>query len=134
MRIFKDYNPGEEDTDADGDGDVCDNCPGVPNPDQDDLDDDEEGDLCDDDIDGDNILNASENCPDVENEDQEDIDGNGDACDPEPCPTVPATCGTVPRLGAERSGKVAVTSFLITFMPLIMIPVLKGWRMPMGKR
>jgi len=87
------YNPGQEDIDGDGTGDVCDactdsdgdgygdpgfaantcdvdNCPDDYNPDQADPD-------------GDNIGSVSDNCPDVYNPEQTDTDGDnlGDACD-----------------------------------------------------
>lgn len=60
----------QTDTDGDGVGDVCDNCPMVQNVDQTDTDADGIGDACD-------------NCLSVSNPDQSDSDddGVGDACD-----------------------------------------------------
>ena len=60
----------QNDRDEDGRGDVCDNCPEMPNPAQEDGDGDRVGDTCD-------------SCPDIANPDQEDVDrdGTGDACD-----------------------------------------------------
>lgn len=40
----------QEDTDGDGKGDICDNCPDRPNPDQEDADGDGIGDACDDEL------------------------------------------------------------------------------------
>jgi hypothetical protein len=64
------------DTDTDGTGDACDNCPVDANEDQADADGDGVGDVCD-------------NCPATANADQtdSDSDGAGDACDP--CPNDP---------------------------------------------
>ncbi len=39
-----------------------DNCPDLDNPGQEDFDEDGAGDICDDDIDGDGVLNASDGC------------------------------------------------------------------------
>jgi hypothetical protein len=59
-----------------------DNCPSLANPGQTDSDADGEGDACEDD-DGDAVFNALDNCPDTANSDQidTDSDGAGDACD-----------------------------------------------------
>jgi hypothetical protein len=85
--------PDPTDSDADGVGDLCDNCPNAANPDQDDADVDGTGDACDDctDSDGDGFGNPGyaantcpdDNCPEVYNPDQTETDGDGigDLCD-----------------------------------------------------
>ncbi|MHC4498175.1 MAG: immunoglobulin domain-containing protein, partial [Planctomycetota bacterium] len=72
-----------DDTDDDGVGDPCDNCPNTPNPDQTDTDDDDLGDACDPDMDDDGLANESDNCPLTPNADQTNSDGDtlGDVCD-----------------------------------------------------
>lgn len=75
-------NPDQADTDKDGKGDMCDNCPLVGNPDQKDENADGVGDVCEDtDLDG--VAAAKDNCPRTNNSDQMDwdVDGIGDLCD-----------------------------------------------------
>jgi hypothetical protein len=73
------------DSDGDGRGDGEDNCPQVSNPGQVDTDQDGQGDACDSDDDDDGVLDGSDNCPVTANPDQLDTDGDGTgtACDPD---------------------------------------------------
>jgi len=69
------------DSDKDGVGDTCDNCPCIDNPIQEDAD-------------GDDIGNVCDNCPSDINQDQTDTDGDciGDVCDSDPNnPNIPTT-------------------------------------------
>lgn len=78
---------GYGDMDGDGDSDLCDNCPTVPNADQLDSDGDGLGDACDtdgqNDADHDGVVDSADNCPSLWNPRQPDGDGDGrgDACD-----------------------------------------------------
>ncbi|MBU0983639.1 MAG: hypothetical protein KKA42_07200 [candidate division Zixibacteria bacterium] len=85
--------PDLTDSDFDGVGDDCDNCPSISNADQADVDGDFVGDACDDCIDPDldgfgtpgfaSSTCPDDNCPDVYNPSQTDTDndGIGDACE-----------------------------------------------------
>jgi hypothetical protein len=78
-------SPWANDSDGDGLGHECDNCPNAPNPDQADFDHDGIGDECDLDADGDEFDDRLDNCRGVINTNQLDNDGDGigDACDDE---------------------------------------------------
>lgn len=72
------------DTDDDGVCDNDDNCPDIENVLQDDSDGDGEGDVCDAciDIDADGACDDTDNCPGLANDQADtDFDGTGDACD-----------------------------------------------------
>jgi Zn-dependent metalloprotease len=79
---LRDSADGSPDRDLDGFADGVDNCPGDSNPGQLDSDRDGQGDVCDPDVDNDGSPNASDNCPTVANPSQADFnrDGAGDAC------------------------------------------------------
>jgi hypothetical protein len=94
-------NPSQTDSDGDGVGDDCDNCPSTPNADQLDSDGDLAGDVCDacpndpfNDSDGDGLCADVDNCPNVFNPGQEDtnMDGIGDVCQPALIDTIASTC------------------------------------------
>ena len=76
-------NADQQDADGDEVGDECDNCPEASNPDQRNNDNDDQGDECDDDDDNDGRPDATDNCPMIPNQNQTDIDddGVGDVCD-----------------------------------------------------
>ena len=63
--------------------DCTDNCPAIYNPGQEDCDNDGIGDVCETDTDGDGIPDDCDNCPAIANPGQEDCDndGIGDVCE-----------------------------------------------------
>ncbi|MFH1874100.1 MAG: thrombospondin type 3 repeat-containing protein [Pseudomonadota bacterium] len=102
----------QTDTDADGQGNVCDadddgdgvadgadNCPLTANTDQEDTDTDGAGDVCDDDLDGDGVVNVLDNCPYVSNPAQAATNSDSDS--------IYAACDlddTDARVGAKENG------------------------------
>ena len=100
----------QADTDSDGIGDACDNCPLAANPDQVDTDGDGLGDVCDPDDDNDGVADGNDNCIIVANADQADSDGDGigDACDNSPksgTPTKPTPISTGSAMPARAAGR-----------------------------
>ena len=88
-----DANGGQEDADTDGLGDACDNCPNDANPNQEDADTDGIGDACDacpndpnNDADSDGVCGDVDNCPSDANAGQEDADSDGLGDVCDPCP------------------------------------------------
>jgi len=77
------YNPPQHDIDEDYIGDACDNCVDVANHWQEDTDHDGMGNACENDDDNDAVLDTEDNCPVTYNPDQSDGDGDGigDVCD-----------------------------------------------------
>jgi len=75
--------PGEIDSDEDQIPDDSDNCPDQSNPGQIDTDEDGQGDACDVDDDGDLVMDDGDNCQYIPNHGQEDLDedGEGNVCD-----------------------------------------------------
>ena len=117
------WNASQQDTDADGAGDVCDtdddadnvddasdNCGEVANGDQSDADLDGSGDACDSDDDNDGAVDSRDNCPVAANADQKDSDsdGKGDACDPAPKPAAPGAGGPPAEAGGGALARVSV--------------------------
>jgi len=85
-----------KDSDLDGVGNKCDNCRYIMNADQTDTDMDGLGDACDicpndpeNDVDGDGICAALDNCPDIANSYQGDRDGDGVGNQCDNCPDTP---------------------------------------------
>jgi hypothetical protein len=87
----------DEFVDADGDNvaDRSDNCAATANPGQQDSDADFEGDACDSDDDGDGVPDVTDNCTLAGNPTQQDSDGDGvgDVCDATPLPPAPGGAG-----------------------------------------
>jgi photosystem II stability/assembly factor-like uncharacterized protein len=116
----------EDDDDDDDDGvlDADDNCPLIPNPEQEDTDGDGQGDVCDTDDDNDGVLDTEDNCPLVPNPGQEDADndGIGDVCDSDDdndgvpndsdtCPDTPS--GTIVGLDGCPAFTLPATNFMV---------------------
>lgn len=112
-------DPCNPDEDGDGAGDLTDNCPLAANPGQLDTDADGEGNVCDPDDDGDTALDTDDNCPLLANGDQADADGDGigDACDRKVVLTVGSGSQYFTVTARDAAGN-PVAGIRISFSPL----------------
>ncbi len=131
-----DDGPGP-DSDGDSHPDGLDNCPDTANPDQEDHDADGLGDRCDEDfemipgdMDGDGTGNEVDNCDNIANAAQEDADGDGigDACDTDISLTEPDRWQGLPQEATGCVLRQPLTKSqpwnLATGLLLILIPLL----------
>lgn len=112
----------EPDTDGDGRGRTCDNCPDDFNYDQADNDEDGKGDRCDPDDDNDGVLDGDDNCPFVPNADQADSDkdGLGDRCDM----TALGGCMSQPENACRRGCNLRARDSLRLDLIILALPIL----------
>lgn len=123
---------GDPDLDDDGWPFLCDNCPDDPNPGQDDCDEDGLGDVCDPDAgdeDGDGVPDGCDACPFFAaqpsmdcNEDAEEARGAQalpDSCDPTPCADVEPVTARGRTLAASR---ISITNAFLAGRALVGSP------------